>query len=203
MNPFGRPPTAAVGQPLRSSRESQQPTPKQLGYRLPAEWEAHEATWLSWPHKEASWPGRIENIFPVYAQMVAALAHSEAVHINVNDETAETNARRHLERAGAQLGPGTKIHFHHFPDERRLVPRSRGDHPDPPRPVAAGSSEASSAEKRFATDWDYNAWGDKYPPYDLDNLIPAKMADFLGIPCRKGEMVLEGVRSTATARACC
>ena len=45
---------------------------------------------------------------------------------------------------------------------------------------------------RLATDWDYNAWGGKYPPYDLDNLIPAKMADFLGIPCRNGGMVLEG-----------
>ena len=75
-----------------------EPTPKQLGYRLPAEWEEHEATWLSWPHKEASWPGRIAGIFPVYAQMVAALARSEAVHINVNDAKAETNARHHLER---------------------------------------------------------------------------------------------------------
>ena len=95
-------------------------TPKQLGYRLPAEWEAHEATWLSWPHKEASWPGKIETIFPVYAQMVAALARSETVHINVNDEAMEAKARGFLDDAGASLilverNPGTstfpKAHY--------------------------------------------------------------------------------------------
>ena len=45
---------------------------------------------------------------------------------------------------------------------------------------------------RLAIDWDYNAWGNKYPPHDLDNLIPSRMADTLGIPCRKGGMILEG-----------
>ena len=116
---------------------------------------------------------------------------SEAVHINVNDETAETNARRHLERAGAQLGTESTIHFHHFPTndawcrDHGAIILTRCD-------AAEGRGEANSTQKRLATDWDYNAWGDKYPPYDLDNLIPAKMADFLGIPCRKGEMVLEG-----------
>ena len=77
-------------------------TPKQLGYRLPAEWEPHEATWLSWPHKEASWPGKIETIFPVYAQMVAALARSETVHINVNDEQMEGRARSFLDAAAGE-----------------------------------------------------------------------------------------------------
>ena len=47
-------------------------------------------------------------------------------------------------------------------------------------------------EPRLAIDWDYNAWGNKYPPHDLDNLIPGRMAETLGIPCRKGGMVLEG-----------
>jgi agmatine deiminase len=168
-----------------------EPTPKQLGYRLPAEWEEHEATWLSWPHKEASWPGRIESIFPVYAQMVAALAQSEAVHININDANAEANARRHLERAGAQLGAGSRIHFHHFPTNDAWC-RDHGAIILIRRDAAAVQGEANSSETRLATDWDYNAWGDKYPPYDLDNLIPAKMAGFLGIPCRKGGMVLEG-----------
>jgi agmatine deiminase len=86
-------------------------TSKQLGYRLPAEWEPHEATWLSWPHKEASWPGKIDTIFPVYAQMVAALARSETVHINVNDAAMEAKARRFLD--GAQAAGD--IRFHHYP----------------------------------------------------------------------------------------
>ena len=168
-----------------TTRVDSQPTPKDLGYRLPAEWEPHEATWLSWPHKEASWPGRIDSIFPVYAQMVAALARSEAVHINVNDTEMEAKARRFVEQAGG--GAQCKIHFHQFPtndawcrDHGAIILKHR----------AAGVSRLSNS--RLATDWDYNAWGDKYPPYDLDNLIPARMADVLDIPCQKGGMVLEG-----------
>jgi agmatine deiminase len=167
------------------------PTPKQLGYLLPAEWEPHEATWLSWPHKEASWPGRIARIFPVYAQMVAALARSERVHINVNDAEMEAAACRHLKEANAHIGPVSNIRFHRFPTndawcrDHGAIILSRGK-----TSLASGSTGGNSS--RLATDWDYNAWGGKYPPYDLDNLIPAKMADFLGVPWRKGGMVLEG-----------
>jgi agmatine deiminase len=168
-----------------------EPTPAQLGYRLPAEWEPHEATWFSWPHKEASWPGKIVHIFPVYAQMVAALARSETVHINVNDAEMEAAACRLLEQAGAGTGAGSNIRFHRFPTNDAWC-RDHGaiilTHRDAAR--AAGANRLRPP--RLATDWDYNAWGDKYPPYDLDNLIPAKMADFLGIPCEKGQMVLEG-----------
>ncbi|HXY37397.1 MAG TPA: agmatine deiminase family protein [Planctomycetaceae bacterium] len=155
-------------------------TPKELGYRLPAEWEPHEATWLSWPHKEASWPGKIETIFPVYAQMVAALARSETVHINVNDDEMEAKARRFLDAARAS----GEIRFHRFPtndawcrDHGAIILKHRGS--------------GSTAAPRLAIDWDYNAWGNKYPPHDLDNLIPARMAETLGLPCRRGGMVLE------------
>jgi agmatine deiminase len=156
---------------------SKEPTLKQLGYRFPAEWEPHEATWLSWPHKEASWPGKIEKIFPVYAQMVAALARSETVHINVNDAAMEATARRFLELAGAR----GDIRFHHFPtndawcrDHGAIIVRRD----DPP--------------SRLAIHWNYNAWGEKYPPHDLDDWIPVRMAETLRLPCRKGGMVLEG-----------
>jgi len=164
-------------------------TPKQLGYRLPAEWEAHEATWLSWPHKEASWPEKIETIYPVYAQMVAALSRSETVRINVNDAEMESAARRHLQQAGAGSAIGSKVHFHRFPTNDAWC-RDHGaiilKHRDPK--AAAGKG----LNARLATDWDYNAWGGKYPPYDLDNLIPSAMADLLRIPCKTGGMVLEG-----------
>jgi agmatine deiminase len=168
---------------------SNDPTPKQLGYRLPAEWEPHDATWLSWPHKEASWPGKIETIFPVYAQMVAALSRSETVHINVNDADMEAAAARQLRQAGVAGEIGGTIRFHQFATNDAWC-RDHGaiilKHRDPQTAAEKGISS------RLATDWDYNAWGDKYPPYDLDNLIPSKMADLLGIPCKKGGMVLEG-----------
>ena len=69
--------------------------PLEEGYYFPAEWYQHKATWLSWPHKEASWPGKIDTIYPVYAQFIAKVAEGEEVHINVADanmEVRETKA---------------------------------------------------------------------------------------------------------------
>ncbi len=151
-------------------------TPTHLGYRMPAEWEPHQATWLSWPHKEASWPGMIEQIHPVYAQMVAALATSETVHINVNDEEMAERVRGYLAEAGAQ----GDVRLHLFPTNDAWC----RDH---------GAIFVRHADGQLAaTDWGYNAWGDKYPPYDLDNQIPARMADYLGVPRFEGGMILEG-----------
>ena len=78
---------------------------------MPAEWEPHQATWVSWPHKEASWPGKIETIKPVFARMVAELSRSETVHVNVNDDKMEAEARRLL----AEHGPLGEVVFHRLP----------------------------------------------------------------------------------------
>jgi len=74
-------------------------TPKELGYHFPAEFARHSATWLSWPHKEESWPGKIETIFPVYAQFIKLVAEGEKVNINVADEVMKQKAIRHLDKA--------------------------------------------------------------------------------------------------------
>jgi agmatine deiminase len=144
---------------------------------MPAEWAPHRATWLSWPHKEASWPGKIDRVWPIYAQAVAALARSETVHINVADAAMEAQARAFLAEAGAT----GDIRFHHFPTNDAWC----RDH---------GAIFVLREEDRAlaATDWGYNAWGDKYPPYDLDNQIPARMAEYLGVPRFEGGMILEG-----------
>ena len=69
-------------------------TPKELGYFFPAEWHPHEATWLSWPHKEASWPGKLDAIYPYYAQFIKALAAGENVCINVGHAAMQQLATR-------------------------------------------------------------------------------------------------------------
>ncbi len=79
------------------------PTPKQLGYYFPAEFAPHVATWLSWPHKEASWPGKIHTIYPYYSQFVKELALSERVCINVNDEAMKAFAIQCLTQAGVNM----------------------------------------------------------------------------------------------------
>ncbi len=185
-------------------------TPASLGYRMPAEWEPHQATWLSWPHNEASWPGKLDIIQPVYARMVAALASSETVHMNVGDDDRAARARALLAEAGAT----GDIRLHAFPtndawcrdhgaifvvrDEGRRMKDEdlQGDSspliPHPSSLTLHPSSLTLHPSSFAATAWGYNAWGGKYPPFDLDNQIPARMADYLGVPCYAGGMILEG-----------
>ena len=82
---------------------NQELTPKQLGYYFPAEFAPHEATWLSWPHKEESWPGKIETIYQPYAQFIKALAESELVRINVNDEEMKSFAQNFLSEENVNM----------------------------------------------------------------------------------------------------
>src|SRR4051812_12494154 len=71
-------------------------TPRALGYRLPAEWEPHAATWLTWPHKEATWPGKFEPIPDVWTALVQTLAEFEPVCICAGGETVMAEARRRV-----------------------------------------------------------------------------------------------------------
>ncbi len=79
-------------------------TPRALGYRMPAEWEPHEATWLAWPHNPEDWPGKFQPIPWVYAEIVGHLTRVEDVHLLVNDTAAEKRARGVLKKTGANLG---------------------------------------------------------------------------------------------------
>ena len=74
-------------------------TPASLGYYFPAEFAPQEAMWLSWPHKEESWPGKIETIYAPYSQFVADVAQEPRVHINVADEARTSQAIQYLQRA--------------------------------------------------------------------------------------------------------
>src|SRR3954463_16173382 len=87
-------------------------TPRELGYYFPAEFAQHTATWLSWPHKEASWPGKIDSIFPSYAKFVKELTTGEKVCINVRDETMKNFATAHLESQKVDLN---KVAFFFHP----------------------------------------------------------------------------------------
>jgi agmatine deiminase len=153
--------------------------PSELGYFFPAEFAPHAATWLSWPHKEASWPGKIHTIFPAYAEFIKYVALGEDVHINVKDEAMKSFALEHLLAAGVDLN---RIFFHYFPTNDAWC-RDHG-----PAFLVNPKVEV----KKVLVKWNYNAWGDKYPPYDLDNQIPIHIAEFRGIPCFKPGIVMEG-----------
>jgi agmatine deiminase len=144
-------------------------TPRSLGYSFPAEFEPHEATWLSWPHKEASWPGKIESIYPSYVQFVKTLARFEKVRINVVDEAMRARASRMLEAGGVDMG---RVEFFLHPTNDAWC-RDHG-----PSFLIGNNPAAPKA----IVDWNINAWGGKYPPYDLDDVIPTRIAEALKLP---------------------
>jgi agmatine deiminase len=155
------------------------PTPKDLGYSFPAEFAPHEATWLSWPHKEASWPGKIDTIFPRYAHFVKKLAEGEKVRINVANAAMKVFALGHLERAGADL---SQVEFFLHPTNDAWC-RDHGP---------AFLVNADAVQKKVVVDWNYNAWGGKYPPFDLDDVVPTRIAEALGLPVYYPGIIMEG-----------
>jgi agmatine deiminase len=154
-------------------------TPKQLGYYFPAEFAPHVATWLSWPHKEASWPGKLEAIYPYYAQFIKVLAQSEKVRINVADEAMKQFALKYIQEAGADLN---QVEFYSHPTNDAWC-RDHG-------PAFLINPEAE--QKKVIVDWGYNAWGGKYPPFDLDDVIPTLIGEQFNIPVYHPGIVMEG-----------
>ncbi len=153
--------------------------PRQLGYYFPAEFEPHVATWLSWPHKEASWPGKIHTIFPNYAKFIKELTAGELVRINVADEEMKTFAISHLEKEGVDL---SKVEFFFHPTNDAWC-RDHGP---------AFLINPAADQKKVIVDWGYNAWGDKYPPYDLDDVIPTLIGKHYNLPVFNPGIVMEG-----------
>ena len=164
---------------MSEQMESNNPLPKSLGYFFPAEFAPHESTWLSWPHKEESWPGKMETIFPVYAQFIKLLAEGEMVNINVANVRMKQKALVHLEKVDADL---SKVQFHFHPTNDAWC-RDHGP---------AFLINPNADQKKVIVDWGYNAWGNKYPPYDLDDVIPTKVGEKLNLPVYHPGIVMEG-----------
>ncbi len=165
-------------------------TPAQLGYRMPAEWEPHSATWLSWPRREGiSFPGSFDRVLPTLREMVEALINcqsgrklavessdSERVCINVCNETHEAEAREVLRGLSME-----RITFYRIPSDEPWC-RDHG-------PVFL---TRDNDPKLAIVDWDYNAWGNKYPPFDLDEVVPTRVGEILSLPVFHPRMILEG-----------
>jgi len=157
------------------------PTPKALGYHFPAEWHSHRATWLSWPHKEASWPGKLEHIYNPYCQFIKEVAAGEQVCINVLDETMRERAIVHLTEVGADL---RNVAFYQHPTDDAWC-RDHG----PAFLIRPGNGDGAS---KVVVDWEYNAWGGKYPPFGHDDVIPTLVGNALNLPVYRPGIVMEG-----------
>jgi agmatine deiminase len=142
--------------------------PPALGYRMPAEWERHESTWLAWPHLKGDWPGKFEPIPWVYAEVIRNLACYERVDLIVNSERAEKKARAVLEQADAL---SDNVCFHRWRTDRVWTRDSGCIFLTPP------THHADSG--LLALHFQFNGWA-KYPNYKLDEKIGARMAKAAG-----------------------
>ena len=153
-------------------------TPKQLDYRLPAEWEKHDAVWLSWPYDKVSFPDRVAIVEDRFVEIIRAIHKSERVELLVTDEKMKIRAARKLENMKVDL---------------KLVNLRVADYADVWFRDFGPSFIVNEEKKQLAmVDWNYNAYGGKWPELLKDDKIPVWMNDFLGLQYFKPGITLEG-----------
>lgn len=156
------------------------PTPRDLGYRMPAEWGPHRATWLSWPHNPETWPTQLERVKDIWIQMIRELAPHEVVYLLIHDPPARQEVSSRLKAAGAPL------------DRVVMLPIATVDvwmrDYGPTFIVRQEQKEAPLA----LNDWIFNGWGGKYKLYERDDGVAREIARLLGLPVFEHPIVLEG-----------
>jgi agmatine deiminase len=139
---------------------------------MPAEFEPHEATWLAWPHNPETWPGRLKFIPPIWIQMIKPLHVHETVHVCVNDAAMEVEVQAILKRHDI----GQNVVLHRIPTNDAWA----RDHNAIFVKRDIGSRVGAIHESPLlALDWIFNSWGKKYGPWDLDDVVPQHVAEYL------------------------
>jgi agmatine deiminase len=155
--------------------------PNRLGFRMPAEWEPHEATWLAWPHEATDWPGKFEAIPWVYGEIVRHLSRVERVRILANDKEMEQKARCVLKKCHARM---EAVEFFHVATDRSWT-----------RDFCPMFIRNESGQ-RGVLNWHFNGWA-KYDNSAQDAAVTEVLAPQLALPmwtpsCMGTRLVLEG-----------
>ena len=162
-------------------------SPKALGFHFPAEFAKQQALWLSWPHKEASWPGKLHLIYDSYAEFILQVAAHQQVSINVADEKMKQFAVATIQNSLYALSISNlskmmqNVTFYFHPTNDAWC-----------RDHGPAFLINPTTNQKAIIDWGYNAWGDKYPPYDLDDVIPTLIGEKLGLEVFHPNIVMEG-----------
>ena len=151
------------------------PAPRALGFRMPAEWEPHEATWLAWPHEESDWPGKFEPIAWVYADIVRHLSRVERVSVLAPTADVIQHALVMLDKAGANLNA---VEFLEIATNRSWI-RDYG-------PIFI-----KRPGEIAITNWKFNGWA-KYDNWAMDNAVPGEIHRRLPLQQFDTELVMEG-----------
>lgn len=143
---------------------------------MPAEWEKHYGTWLSYPHNPDTFFEKIDSVRDSYTEMIKWVSKGEKVHININNDEDEEALKQRLKQKGVE----ENVFIHRIPTNDAWC-----------RDHGAIFVRDLETGKIVATDWKFNAWGGKYP-YELDDMVPKYMAEILGVERIEVDMVLEG-----------
>jgi agmatine deiminase len=180
------------------------PTPAELGYRMPAEWRRHSATWLSWPKDPETWPERVPQVEDIFLKMMAALAPHETVNLLVDDETTEAGVRARCTFPGSE-----NIRFHQIAtvdswirdygpnflvsDTLQFVDEFGKRPLNAKKPLDEAVDKLKCVGHSLAyNDWIFNAWGNKYEELKKDDSIPERLESMLNVPRFEPGIVMEG-----------
>jgi agmatine deiminase len=152
-------------------------TPRKLGYFMPAEWEPHDAVWLSWPHNKNTFP-HIREVEDGYVQFIAAITLSERVELFVPNPMVNRMAKARLRSADIDMSRVT-IRTITYSD---VWIRDYG-----PTFVVNPALQRSAMVR-----WEFNAWGGKYEDQIADGKIPTDMNRWLDLPVFRPGIILEG-----------
>ncbi len=156
-------------------------TPAELGFSFPPEWQRHAGTWISWPRPEGiSFPDRYHESIEDVIRAIKTIARFEPVHLNVPNGNYERIVRDVLTVRRVPLG---RMRFHHVPTNENWT-RDHG-------PAFVQRRRRGRVETAIV-DWGFNAWGNKYPPYDADDAVPTRLAEALGMRVFAPGIVMEG-----------
>lgn len=159
------------------------PTPAELGYFMPAEWQRHAATWLSWPKDPLTWPDRLPQVEDVFLKMMAALTPNEIVNLLVDDAETEAAVKQRCTFNGA-----ANIRFHQLPTADSWI-RDYGPNFLVSEKLQSGADGAAGLAYN---DWIFNAWGNKYEELKRDDSIPERLETRLRVPRFEPGIVMEG-----------
>lgn len=160
-------------------------TPAELGFYMPAEWQPHAGTWLTWPKDPETWPGRVERVEEIYLEIIAALAPHETVNVLVDDDVTEQAVRRRCRFDAVE-----NVRFHHIPTVDSWI-RDYGP-----------NFLISDGGKGAFNDWIFNAWGDKYETLKRDDQIPRLLEPVVQLPRFEPGIVMEGGAIEVNGNGC-
>ncbi|MBI5392920.1 agmatine deiminase family protein [Candidatus Woesearchaeota archaeon] len=183
------------------TQKLQLPTPKSLGYHMPAEWEEQEAIWLAWPKNEETWMDFLPKVQEIFIEFVYHLHFDQKINVLVDDKASETIVREKFKNKKIDL---SKVNFYQI---KTIDAWMRDIGPTFVVNRIENSQENKkdiATEKRIAmVNWIFNAWGNKYDDLKADNIIPKKMNEFLNMKRFKPKIVLEGGSIEVNGKGTC